>query len=284
VRRIAVCADDFGMNPGIDDGIVELARLRRLSAVSCLTSTQGFVRNASRLADLPVDLGVHLNFTEALDEPGLHVPLPLLIAQTYAHMLDKRRIERQIERQVEAFESTLGRAPDFIDGHQHVHQLPQIREALFRVLQRRYSGRTPWVRSSAPPPLRRLPPGTRVKAGIIGTLGGGATRRAARAAGVRTNTALIGVYDLAGGMQVYDALLTHWLAGARDGELLMCHPARCAPATDALSLQRMAEYQVLARPALSERLLSDGLRIVRLSQLLDSEAQASITLRVNASR
>ncbi|MBL8422383.1 MAG: ChbG/HpnK family deacetylase, partial [Candidatus Accumulibacter phosphatis] len=36
-KPLAICADDFGMAPGISSGIIELARCDRLSAVSCLS-------------------------------------------------------------------------------------------------------------------------------------------------------------------------------------------------------------------------------------------------------
>jgi len=275
VRRIVVCADDFGMNPAINDGVLNLVRAHRLSAVGCLSVASSFRRDAVQLRELDVDAGVHLNFTEALGESGLYLPLPRLIACAYGRMLDSGRVARQIERQLDAFESAMDRAPDFIDGHQHVHQLPQIRHALFGVLARRYPGQGPWLRYTAPGCLDGVPTPLQRKARIIAALGSGAFARAAADAGLRTNRRFLGVYDFQGGAQVYDDLLRLWLDNARDGDLLMCHPAMPAGGRQGMDAQRGAEYQVLSRPGLDEWLSSTGLRI---------ERYASMTLRANASR
>lgn len=266
IRRIVVCADDFGMNEAINDGVLSLARAQRLSAVGCLALATAFRRDAARLRELDVDAGLHLNFTEALGEPGLYLPLPRLIACAYARMLDSGRVMRQIERQLDAFESAMGRAPDFIDGHQHVHQLPQIRQALFAVLARRYPGQGPWLRYTAPGCLDGVPTPLRRKARIIAALGSAAFARAAAQAGLRTNRRFLGVYDFQGGAQAYDDLLKLWLRNSCDGDLLMCHPAMPAGGRQGMDAQRGAEYQVLSRPGLDEWMSSIGLRIVRYAR------------------
>jgi predicted glycoside hydrolase/deacetylase ChbG (UPF0249 family) len=252
------------MNTQIDDGILALARMRRLSAVGCLTHAPAFAHDGPRLRDLPVDAGLHLNFTEALGQPGLYVPLGQLIACTYARLLDSGRLLRQIERQLDAFEAVMGKAPDFIDGHQHVHQLPQIRTALLDVIARRYADKAPWLRCTAPGSLQGLPRGLRFKAQVIGALGSRSLTRAAAGAGLRTNRRLLGVYDFQGGAQVYTSLLSVWLNNAHDGDLLMCHPAAHG-SSDAMAAQRAAEYQVLSRAGLAEWLLRNRLRIQRRS-------------------
>ena len=38
MRTLALCADDFGLAPGISRGIAELAQRERLNAVSCLAN------------------------------------------------------------------------------------------------------------------------------------------------------------------------------------------------------------------------------------------------------
>ena len=37
---------------------------------------------------------------------------------------------REVRAQFEAFADAFGRPPDFVDGHQHVHLFPQVREAV----------------------------------------------------------------------------------------------------------------------------------------------------------
>ena len=86
-KRIAICADDFGMATGIDEAILELSRLGRLSAVSCLTSGPALRHHSAALAQLPVDIGLHLNFTESLAADQYHLPLARLLAACYTRRL-----------------------------------------------------------------------------------------------------------------------------------------------------------------------------------------------------
>ena len=65
-KRIVVCGDDFGMNADIDEGMIALAGMGRVSAVSCLSLGPTFVSNVRRLASHDVDVGLHVNFSESL--------------------------------------------------------------------------------------------------------------------------------------------------------------------------------------------------------------------------
>ena len=265
-KRIVVCGDDFGMNAGIDAGMLRLARLGRLSAISCLTQGPTFAAHGPDLRDLDLDRGVHLNLTEALGNAAQAavMPLPALIARAYAGRLDDTWLDEQLVRQFDAFESVMGRAPDYVDGHQHVHQLPGVLGRLQCLLQRRYGQRAPWLRYTAPGMQEGIPLRESAKARLIGALGAGAVARVARREGWRTNRRLLGVYDLQGGPRRYAGLLQHWLNNARDGDLLMCHPA-LPGAGDALARQRAAEYEVLARPELGDWMRLNGVRVARPS-------------------
>src|SRR3546814_15170478 len=105
--------------------MLRLAGLGRLSAISCLTQGPTFAAHAASLKGPDLDLGVHLNLTEALAHPDQAAVMPLrtLIARAYTGRLDEAWIDEQLTRQFEAFEDNMGRAPDFIDGPQPVHPL-----------------------------------------------------------------------------------------------------------------------------------------------------------------
>jgi len=263
-KRIVVCGDDFGMNAGIDAGMLRLARLGRLSAVSCLAQGPSFAANGPGLRDFDLDLGVHLNLTEAFDAPAQAAVMPLstLIARAYAGRLDGAWLDDQLERQFDAFERVLGRAPDYVDGHQHVHQLPGVLPRLLDMLQRRYGERPPWLRHTAPGMQEGIPLRESARARLVGALGAGAVARVASRDGWRTNRRLLGVYGQQGGARRYARLLQHWLHNARDGDLLLCHPA-LPGATDALASQRAAEFDVLARPELGDWMRLNGVRVAR---------------------
>jgi len=265
-KRIVVCGDDFGMNADIDEGMIVLAGMGRLSAVSCLSLGPTFVANAPRLAALDADLGLHVNFTEPLGS-GADADLPSLsrlILRAYAGRLDADWVDQHLTRQFDAFEAAFGRAPDYVDGHQHVHQLPIIRDRLLRLLKQRYGARMPWLRQTAPGMLSGIPLKESIKARIIGALGAAALGRQARDEGLRTNRRLLGVYGFEGGKRRYADLLQNWLFNARDCDLLMCHPAKNSRGDSAMARQRRAEFDVLACPKLGDWLAANGVRISRL--------------------
>lgn len=263
IKRIAICADDFGMNHGIDDGILELSGMGRLSAVSCLGQGPTLMANAKALKSLPVDIGLHLNFSEPIGDNPQQRPLPRLIVECYLRRLQKAALVAGIETQLDAFEQAFGCAPDFIDGHQHVHQLPVIRDGLVDVINRRYPGRPLWLRSTSPCPV---PASCRLKARIIAALGAGAMQQLAQGNGIRMNRRLLGVYDFRAGPELYREYLAAWFREARDGDLLMCHPAKTAGTDDVIGPQRCREFAVFSDMTFQDLLDGESVLVSRFSQ------------------
>ncbi|OYT87060.1 MAG: hypothetical protein CFE46_12620 [Burkholderiales bacterium PBB6] len=262
-RTLCLCVDDFGLCAGIDDAVLRLNDAGTVHAVACMVGAPLWRSDGPELrscADL--ETGLHLDFTEhplQVSRRGLGA----LIVGSHIGALNRVRIRDEIKAQLDAFETVMGRPPDFVDGHQHVHQLPTIREALIAELLRRY-GALPWLRSTR----RRTGGATRVaerfKAWFIEQVGARALASQARAAGCAQNERLLGVYDFSGGAARYQTLLTAWIASARPGDLLMCHPSSVAEAKDPLGLARLAEFEVLSRPGHVAHLAQGvGLRLGR---------------------
>src|SRR5690606_16674643 len=140
--------------------------------------------HASTLMQTGIQTALHLNFTEALTRPGFYLPLAMLIRRAYLRRLDVDTVRSQISRQLDAFEEVFGRARHFVDGHQHIHQLPQIREALMALLAQRYPGPArPWLRCTRAAALGTTPFRYRAKAAIIQALGASKLARLAGANG-----------------------------------------------------------------------------------------------------
>ncbi len=153
-----------------------------------------------------------------------------------------------LRTQFERFEEVMASAPDYIDGHRHVHQLPVVRDVLVDLLTERYPRRMPWVRIS------RAGARAGLKDSLITWLGSGGLYARCRAAGVATNARLLGFYDFIGNAASYRERLSKWLAGAEDRDVLMCHPASRLAAGDRIAAARLAEFQVLSSPWWTERL------------------------------
>ena len=285
-RRICIAADDFGLHTGIDAAVLELAEARSIQALGCMTGGPSWPSSAQALrarTTLQTDIGLHLDLTE---RPLDRAPQALrsLILEAYTRRLDLRSIRAELRLQLNAFEAALGRAPDYIDGHQHVHQLPGVRADLLDELAARYrTSEQPWLRCTVPArsrvidaqafdqraePPASLPVGARLKAAIIAGLGGYALRREAARRGVRMNAALAGVYGFNAEATAYQALLEGWLAQAADGSVLMCHPSHTAEAGDPIGPARRTEYQVLASGALEALLARFGVQAQPMRAIL----------------
>lgn len=264
-RPLIVCADDFGIEPGVDAAIVELGQRQRLSATGCLVTSERFPQAAPALFDLPIDIGLHLNFTEYLGIAGFYQPLGKLIALSYARRLSRFDVRRHIESQLDLFEQHLKRAPDFVDGHLHVHQLPIIRDELIQALKRRYSGHLPWLRDTNPTTLSSaLPWMQRFKAHVIGALGARALVREAKRSGAQVNHGFMGAYDFSRPHPPYLMMLGEWLKHARTQSVLMTHPAQYASNSLAFGSDRVEEYRVLSGEDFTALLRQNRLRVERL--------------------
>ena len=245
-RRLAICADDFGLTPAISRTIVDLAQRGRLSAVSCLTNGAHWRASAPRLADMPpaVDRGLHFNLTEgepASAELRRHWPrvptLPALIVAAHLGRLPLAAIASEWQAQWQRFVDGSRALPRFVDGHQHVHHLPGVREIVLAAIAA--AGADVAVRNTG----HVLGPGHALKRWVIAHSGGTALQRGLRQRGVAHNAALLGVYDFKAAD--YRACLQRWLAAApAEGGLLFCHPGA---ADDAEVGARMADPIAAAR-------------------------------------
>ena len=258
---IALCADDYGLHQGIDDAVLTLLARRRLSAVSCMSGAPRWLGQcAPRLREhTDVDVGLHLNLTEGFGAPG--TSLNRVLARAYAHRFDATALRTALARQFDAFEAGARRGPDFVDGHQHVHQLPQIRDVLLELVARRYGARAPWVRNTVP-----APGVVGLKPQILRALGGSALARALRRRAIPTNADFGGVYGF--DAENYAARFDHWLAQAQTGTLIMCHPAQRYDRHDPIGAQRAVEFAFLDSARFETILVARKVRIAALSTVL----------------
>ena len=153
IKRVVLCADDYALNASVSQGIVNLARAKRLSATSVMTLSPRWSDDAPALRELRgvIDVGLHLDWTsEFAQQAGHGKSLGVVMWQSLRGALHADAVRDVIERQLDAFELHWQAAPDHVDGHQHVQQFSGVREVLVDVLQQRYGARVhrPWLRVS----------------------------------------------------------------------------------------------------------------------------------------
>lgn len=267
-RTLAVCADDFGIAPGISAGIVRLARAHRLTAISCITNGPHWAEAAKLLSGLPetVDVGLHLNFTEGrplsarLAKRWPVLPsLPTLIAQAHLGLLPRSAMRNEVHAQLSAFSRERGQPPRYIDGHQHVHHLPVLRDVILDMVE--HVQPLPAVRSTA----HVLGPGASVKRWLIERTGGRTLARELERRVIAHNPVLLGAYDFVN--PDYRSLMQRWLAQVpADGALLFCHPGEQAAGDppDPIRAARARELAYLGSDAFAQDLTQAGVRLGRV--------------------
>lgn len=255
MNRVYICVDDCGLSPAVNNAVTDLAANDCISATGLLVWRQASEQAAVALRS-PVcrrlQVGLHLDLGSLTGPAGTDGRLSSLIVASYSRRLRPQVVRQVVSDQLQRFEELMDRAPAFVDGHQHVHQLPVVREVLVQEIVRRYGHRPPWLRATAPPVERRIP---RSKQDVIFTLGGRALRALAASHKLPMSRGLLGVYDFKGTADDYSRRLQGWMAQNRPGDVLMCHPAVGPTEGDPHSDARRIEYNVLSATVAGRALL-----------------------------
>ena len=259
LRRIWLCADDYGISPGVNRGIRELIERGRLNATSVMVvgpavgrdeiaALQAAIAKRTRCA-----IGLHATLTAPFRpltmhfrplDGGMFLHFRKLLRSSLWRRLDPEIVRAELATQIAAFRDMFDRAPDFVDGHQHVQLYPQVRDGFLAAVKEKAPGA--WVRQAR----RNLPLGQRLgspKALLLDYLSTQFRRRAAQA-GVAFNPAFSGAYDYSR-QPDYGALMRGFLDRLPEDGVVMCHPGfvdEILVSLDPLTLTRETEYAYLA--------------------------------------
>ena len=233
-KPLILCADDYALSPGVTRGILAALEAGRINATGAMTNRPLWneaARDVMGFADR-ADIGLHLNFTFGSPLGGMvklapSGELPKLgpfLKAARAGTLPRDEIRAEITRQIDAFEQATGRAPAFIDGHQHVHVFPVVREALFdEVIRRGYAGKV-WLRDSSDNLIAILLRHVEIpKALVVAWLARGFAAEAARF-GFRVNQGFAG-FSAFDTRRDYGKDFARYCTHQGERPLIMCHPS-----------------------------------------------------------
>jgi chitin disaccharide deacetylase len=272
---LSICADDIGQDPSINDGVLHLFSNGRLSHASVLTFAPYVKTHRDALIEARqqgLQVGLHFNLTLAFDGHLYCQDLNNLILRSQLRALPTQTILFELQQQFNRFAEIFGSLPDFIDGHQHVHQFPQIRELLLQEILLRYpSDQKPWLRSTVLPQASAQIPES-FKAHLLNWLGGNRFKQQLDDAGLQHNAGFLGVYGFnAPSTTAYRSLMQMWLRCAVNNTLVMCHPASYAVNHDAIGAQRPIEFAYLNSAEFLEDLEQNHLKIGKLGLISNAE-------------
>ncbi|MGE0034953.1 MAG: ChbG/HpnK family deacetylase [Xanthobacteraceae bacterium] len=272
-QRIVLCADDYGISPAVNVAIRDLIVRGRLNATSVMVTAPGFNRfEAAALGALNASarraaIGLHFTLTAPFRplsrgfaplRDGSFLPLGGTLMAALLGRFGADALAAEVRAQIAAFRSAFGRAPDFIDGHQHVHIFPQVGEAVLTVAKEEAPGA--WLRQCGR--VTTAAPWTNPKAFLLDVLSRRFRERAA-ALGVRTNPAFAGAYAFRDDAD-FAVMFPGFLDGLPDGSVVMCHPGFVddeLKRLDPLTTLREREYAFLGGDAFPAVLASRGMTI-----------------------
>jgi chitin disaccharide deacetylase len=257
-RRIWLCADDYGISPGVNRAICDLIARGRLNATSVMVVGPAIGRedvaalDAASSANPGSAIGLHATLTAPFRpltmhfQPvngGMFIGFQKLLLSGLLRRLDPEIVHAELMVQLKAFRELFGRAPDFVDGHQHVQLFPQVRDAFLAAVKE--LAPNAWVRQGG----RDQPLAKRLGAPKALVLDGLSAQFRARATqtGLAFNPGFAGAYDFSRQAD-FALLMREFFDGMPQGGVVMCHPGivdEVLVGLDPLTTQREREYAYL---------------------------------------
>jgi predicted glycoside hydrolase/deacetylase ChbG (UPF0249 family) len=274
LTRLVVNADDLGLHPALDAGILRAHREGIVTSATVLVRGPSAEQAVARARAQGLALGVHLALSTRLPcaAPTGSVPTVApggLLRASWADFarawltgrVRREELERELTAQV-AHARQLGAEVDHLDAHQHLHLLPGVRplvEALARRegLPLRWPDRLPrreWLRT----------PGPAVKTALLSLL----ARLAPRPASGVHRVSAGGVFEAG---RLTEPTLLALLETLPPGDFeLGCHPGEGTPHVHedpGWTYGWQAELEALTSPRVKARLQALGVELTTYGAL-----------------
>lgn len=261
-------ADDFGMSPWIDEAVLCLAQKKRVSAISCMVVGAGAGQYSKDLkavaAASGIELGLHFTLSDSrpclsekktsslTDREQRFLPFAQLAVRSFAGFIDRVDVEEEFFAQLGKFREAFGKLPDFIDGHEHVQQLPTICEVLCTAIKsipktpERGEWR-PYLRAADLAWNQQLGEEIGLRSMLAAhaiSLLGRKSKAYWQSRGLATNNHLLGYFHHRSKKDLRKILMTYLLSSTHPNDILFCHPGKEDPA-DSLSRVRPLVFEIL---------------------------------------
>jgi predicted glycoside hydrolase/deacetylase ChbG (UPF0249 family) len=274
MKSIILCADDYGQNPAISQAIIDLISKNRLSATSCMTNSEYWLSQAKWLESYKnqTDIGLHINLTEGKPLSsrfnkiyGPKMPsLSKLLVKAYFRRLDKLAITDEVNAQLDQFIMGMNQLPTFLDGHQHVHQFPIIRDVMLEIYEKRLRKHFTYIRSTFDSHVGfRYRENAYIKKLIIQLTGAGTLRSQLIGKKIPHNSSFSGIYHFAN-RENFSEKFTQFLREVGNNGLIMCHPGlQLSGDADSIYLSRPYEYEYFSGEQFLEDCIKEKAQITR---------------------
>ncbi len=279
LKRLIVCADDFGLDPAVNEAVEEAHRHGILSTASLMVGAPAAADAVARARLLPgLRVGLHLVLVDGCPvSPAAEVPrwsalmansTGIWLAPASGSFFCRRcgdQLATEIRAQFEAFRAT-GLALDHVNAHKHMHLHPSV-AALIIEIGRDYGMKAVRVPDEPVAVLRRAFPQEHYSPPLYRPWISGLRRRL-RSAGLQVNDHVFGL-AWSGGMTEERVLrlLPHLPDGVSE---IYFHPAAERTARLAAAMpgyRHPDELAALMSPAVRQRIAALGIGRVTYGEL-----------------
>jgi hopanoid biosynthesis associated protein HpnK len=285
-KLLVVNADDFGLSPGINAGIIDGFEKGILTSASIMVNSPAF-EEAVQLARAHegLGIGVHLNVLRGkavlppgeilglVDADGQFVRSPVsLCCGILAQRVDLDYLSREFSAQIErAFEA--GLRLTHLNSEKHVHMYPPIFALVVKLAEKygiravRWTGQYPSVRN-----LIRL--NGRSYKDLLVSLCAGFCRKPLDGSPVISNDYFYGLMETGSlTAEVFKGILPRFKDGVTE---VMCHPGYVGPdleaafetmGTSSLAASRALELHTVTDPTLRADIDAAGVRLIHYGDI-----------------
>jgi predicted glycoside hydrolase/deacetylase ChbG (UPF0249 family) len=125
-RFLIVNADDFGLSPGVNRGIIRAHEQGLVTSASLMVRWPAAPEAAAYARRRPaLSVGLHCDLGEWAYRDGAWVAVYAVVT-----LNDAGAVKEEVGRQLAAFRRLVGRDPTHLDSHQHVHRRDPVRGVL----------------------------------------------------------------------------------------------------------------------------------------------------------
>jgi predicted glycoside hydrolase/deacetylase ChbG (UPF0249 family) len=117
-RRLIVNSDDFGLSPGINEGLMYAHQQGVVTSASLMVRQPGAQQAATYARSNPgLSVGIHLDLAE-----WVYADESWQLLYRWVDVDDADAVAREVERQITRFIALVGKQPTHVDSHQHIHR------------------------------------------------------------------------------------------------------------------------------------------------------------------
>jgi predicted glycoside hydrolase/deacetylase ChbG (UPF0249 family) len=208
-KEIIICADDFGISPGVSKGILKLAENNKISATSVMVCFDDWKQEAKPLINLKnqIDIGLHFTLTGAVplsnpqeipslvNERGELASLGQFIKKCFLRNINSEEVKREFKKQLDSFVEFFGFTPHYVDGHHNVHQYPVVNKALIEAFKEKLGGQKFYARNTSVPFNKAFRQGGNFLKIFPISLWGTPFKGLLETNEINTNSSFMGIYD-----------------------------------------------------------------------------------------